>query len=43
MHSAVRGANFTAGGRELFVSWSREADDSVLVKIERDRKAKPKK
>ena len=32
------GANFTAGGRELFASWSREADDSVLVKTERERK-----
>ena len=25
------GANFTAGGRELFANRSREADDSVLV------------
>jgi hypothetical protein len=24
------------GGRELFASWSREADDSVLVKTERE-------
>ena len=32
------GANFTAGGRELFASWSREADDSVLVKTKRERK-----
>ena len=26
-----QGANFAAGGRELFASRSREADDSVLV------------
>jgi hypothetical protein len=29
------GANFTAGGRELFANRSREAGDSVLVKTER--------
>jgi len=28
------GANFTAGGRELFANRSREAGDSVLVKTE---------
>jgi hypothetical protein len=28
----LAGANFTAGGRELFASRSREAGDSVLVK-----------
>ncbi len=31
------GANFTAGGRELFASRSREAGDSVLVKTGRRR------
>jgi hypothetical protein len=33
-----QGANFTAGGRDLLASRSREADDSVLVKTERKRK-----
>ena len=31
------------GRPRAFASWSREADDSVLVKTERERKAKPKK
>ncbi len=30
-----QGANFTAGGRELFASRSKEAGNSVLVKMER--------
>ena len=34
-HSQFAGANFTAGGRELFARRSREAGDSVLVKTER--------
>jgi hypothetical protein len=34
MSSGSQGANFTAGGREPFASWSREAGDSVLVKTE---------
>jgi hypothetical protein len=38
MHQRFAGANFTAGGRELFASRSREAGDSVLVKTERERK-----
>jgi len=29
------GANFTAGGHEVFASWSRAADDSVSVKTTR--------
>jgi hypothetical protein len=33
--SGSQGANFTAGGRELFASRSREADNSVVVKTER--------
>jgi hypothetical protein len=33
--SGSQGANFTAGGRELFANRSREAGDSVLVKTEK--------
>jgi hypothetical protein len=43
MHLAVRRRELYGGRRELLASQSREADDSVLVKTERERKAKPKK